>query len=89
MAFKIRKRNPPRVVFPGGIVVLGEVLVFDDMAVFGDAVGLGGIFSDIIADGAESSHFLRCFVADLNAKFFFDGHECFDHVEGVEAQVVV
>jgi hypothetical protein len=77
MAFKIRNRNPPRVV------------VFDEVVVVGDVGALSGIFSDIIADSAESSHFLCCFVANLNAKFFFDGHERFDHVEGVEAQVVV
>ena len=66
------------------------------MEVLGEAAVLpgvfdvsGGVFGDIIADGSEGSHFLRSFVADLDAKFFFDGHERFDNVEGIKAEIVV
>ena len=44
---------------------------------------------DIISYCSESSQFLGVFVANFDTKFFFDGHECFDDVKGVEAQVVV
>src|ERR1700712_5338963 len=44
--------------------------------------------SNIIYDGSDRCEFLRVFVSDLKIKFFFQRHECFYHVEGIESQII-
>src|SRR5579862_2077232 len=44
---------------------------------------------DIIGDGPEGSQFLRIFVGNLDTKFFFDGHEGLQEIEGVKPEIVI
>ena len=50
---------------------------------------LSDMVGDIIGDSSEGSQLFGIFVADLDAKFFFDGHECLEDIEGVEAEVII
>ena len=55
----------------------------------GDVLALVDMIGDIIDDGSEVSQFLSILIADLDAKFFFDGHKCFEDIEGVETKVII
>jgi hypothetical protein len=74
MALNIRRRNlPTEAATPGE----------------GDMEALADMIGDIIDDGSEVSQFLSILIADLDAKFFFDGHKGFEDIEGVETKVII
>ena len=50
---------------------------------------LADTVEDIIGDGSEGSQFLGIFVGNLDTKFFFDSHEGFEEIEGIEPEVVI
>ena len=43
---------------------------------------------DIIYNRSDCRQFFCIFVTDLDAEFFFQRHECFDHIEGIESEVI-
>lgn len=43
---------------------------------------------DIFDNCTEGGQFFGIFIRNLDAKFFFDGHEGFEDIEGVKAEVI-
>lgn len=54
-----------------------------------DVVALADMIGNIVDDSSEGSQFLGILIADLDPKFFFDGHKGFEDIEGVETEVVI
>jgi hypothetical protein len=82
IAFRIRTRNLPMAEAAPGV---GEVVLEGE----GGVVALVDTVGDIVGYGSEGSQFLGILIADLDAKLFFDGHQCFEDIQGVETKVVI
>jgi hypothetical protein len=95
IVFKTRMRNPRKEEYLElGAPAADELEMGDSRAEDPEAGAffvylLADTVEDIIGDGSEGSQFLGIFVPDLDAKFFFDGHQRFEDIEGVEAQVII
>jgi hypothetical protein len=51
-------------------------------------VALMDMSNDIVGDGAEGCQFFGVFIINFKPEFLFQRHQCFEYVQGVEAEVI-
>jgi hypothetical protein len=94
IAFSSRRKNPPMAgmkavgALPRGAWLIGALLVVAWLFVAWLVVGLIDTGGYIINDRTNGGQPLGIFITDLDTEFFFEGHKSFEHVQGIQAQVI-